>query len=61
MDDFQEPDEPLKHPYHCVNDGTQLLELGLGILFCEKCKTQFVPTCSADEQTCFLTWVTPTK
>jgi hypothetical protein len=36
----------LLHQYHCPLDGTQLIEVGLGLLECRQCKTQFVPSLS---------------
>lgn len=44
----------LLHPYHCPRDGQQLSELSLGILVCEKCDTQFVP--SSKDGYMELTW-----
>lgn len=32
------------HMYHCPLDGTQLFESGLGLVICEKCGQQFIPT-----------------
>ncbi len=48
----------MKHPYHCVLCGTQLVELGLGCLACpnEKCETQFIPTCNKNETEFSVTW-----
>lgn len=32
------------HPYHCVKCGHQLYEKGLGVLGCEKCDEEYIPT-----------------
>ena len=44
------------HEYHCVFDGTQLREIGLGFLMCSKCKRQYLPHGSPDDRTMSLTW-----
>lgn len=46
-----------KHPYHCVLDGEQLKDAGLGLLACPKCDTYFVPTMSDDGDSS-LSWKT---
>lgn len=45
------------HPYHCVLCGTQLHEVGLGILECAKCGTGFIPTCNSEETELSVSWV----
>ena len=44
------------HPYHCVICGTQLREIGMGILECDKCKRQFLPTISKDNSEYSISW-----
>jgi hypothetical protein len=46
----------MKHPYHCVGCGNQLVEGGLGLLFCESCKTCFLPTSNEGGKGFSLEW-----
>lgn len=45
------------HDYHCVFDGTQLREIGLGFLACPKCERQYLPTTQPDDRTMSLSWM----
>ena len=40
--------KPEFHHYHCVDCGTQLVELGLGVLGCPECEEQFIPVGTPD-------------
>ncbi len=46
------------HPYHCVLCGTQLEEIGLGILICPQDQTQFLPSLSPHGKYSRLEWLT---
>lgn len=45
------------HPYHCPLDGEQLVEVGLGILECRKCDTQFLPMYKPEEDEYSIVWL----
>ena len=49
-----EGNEYTLHHYYCPLDGTRLIEIGLGIIMCVKCRTQFVPYMS--EEVVGLSW-----
>ena len=44
------------HQYHCVLDGRQLVEAGMGTLICPECDTGYIPTVSEDETECSVLW-----
>jgi hypothetical protein len=53
----ESPTAPVLHPYHCPLDGEQLIEVGLGLLLCRRCETQFVPTLGPWEGEASLSWM----
>jgi len=57
MTDATKPTAPVLHPYHCPLDGEQLIEVGLGLLLCRRCETQFVPTLGPGEGEAGLAWM----
>ena len=44
------------HQYHCPLDGEQLVEIGMGMLLCRRCDTQFVPTLGPSDGKAGLSW-----
>ena len=44
------------HHYHCPLDGEQLVEIGLGMLMCRRCETQFIPTLGPSDGEAGLSW-----
>lgn len=56
--------QAIPHQYHCPLDGTQLYEIGFGVLMCKMCNIRFIPAYDAqygkdhpDECMPSLSWV----